>query len=94
MSLPRMRLEGWNHIPEGYGARFDVKAARLWLRFLFNAPFMDRFAYPLLVKRGHGYLRTSPESQPERLGDVRGGWRIDPPGYEPPGSSSWITWGG
>ena len=56
-----MRLEGWNHIPEGYGARFDVKAAPLWLRFLVNTPFIDSFAYPLLVKRGHGYLRTSPE---------------------------------
>ena len=88
-----MRLEGWNHIPEGYGARFDVKAAPLWLRFLFNTPVIDRFAYPLLVKRGHGYLRTSPEWPAERLGDVRGGWRIDPPGYEPPGSTARVTWG-
>jgi len=88
-----MRLEGWNHIPKGYGARFEVRAAPLCLRLLFNIPFIDRFAYPLLVNRGHGYLRTSPESQAERLGDVRGGWRVDPPDYEPPGSTAWITWG-
>ena len=60
-----------------------MKAAPLWLRFPFAAPVIDRFAYPLLVKRGLGYLRTSPEWPPERLNDARGGWHIDPPGYEP-----------
>lgn len=88
-----MRLEGWNHIPDGYGARFDLPAAPRWLRVLFRTPFLDRFAYPLLVKRGHGYLQPSPHlparEHPTQLGD----WRIDPPGYEPPGSTAWLDWG-
>ncbi len=88
-----MRLEGWNHIPQGYGARFDVRAAPWWLRVLYHTPFVDRFSYPQLVKRGHGYLQPSPHLAADELGSVRGGWRIDPPGYEPPGSWAWLTWG-
>jgi hypothetical protein len=42
------------NIPEGYGATFDVASAPLWLRVWFTTPFVDRFAYPLLVKRGFG----------------------------------------
>lgn len=90
--LRLVRLEGWNHIPAGYGARFDVKAAPLWLRMLFHTPFIDRFAYPLLVRRGRGYLQASP-LPPEPLGAVPDGWRIDPPDHEPPGSRAWLTWG-
>ncbi len=86
-----MGLEGWNDIPEGYGARFDARAAPGWLRVLFHTPFLDRFAYPLLVKRGHGYLRPSPHSAAQDLASVPSGWRIDPPNYEPPGSSAWLT---
>lgn len=78
-------------MPEGYGARFDVRAAPLWLRVLFHTPFIDRFAYPLLVRRGHGYLQAFPEPPPEGLGEVSGGWRIDPPDYQPPGSIAWLT---
>lgn len=90
----RVRLEGWNHIPEGYGARFDVRHAPRWLRLLFHTPFIDRFAYPLLVKRDLGYLRSSPHLAAEELGSVPGGWRVDPPGYDPPGSTAWLTWRG
>lgn len=86
-----MRLEGWNDIPAGYGARFDVKAAPLWLRTLFNVPFLDRFAYPILVRRGHGYLRPSPGMPLQGLGDVPAAWRIDPPDHEPPDSTAWLT---
>lgn len=88
-----MRLEGWNHIPAGYGAQLDVRAAALWLRCLFHIPIVDRFAYPLLVQRGHGFLRASPEWPQEQLGDVRRGWRIDPPDHEPP-FSAWLIWRG
>lgn len=86
-----MRLEGGNQISAGYGARFDVNASPLWLRALFNTPFLDRFAYPLLVRRGHGYLKPSPGMAPQGLGDVPAGWRIDPPDHVPPGSTAWLT---
>ena len=33
-----MTLEGWNHIPRGYGADFDVATAPWWLRLWFRTP--------------------------------------------------------
>lgn len=85
-----MRLEGWNSIPDGYGASFDVHLAPLWLRVTFRTPFVDRFAYPLLIDRGLGYLRPHPGWGPEKLGPVPSGWKMRPDGWEPPGATSWL----
>lgn len=53
----------------------------------FHTPFVDRFAYPILVRRGHGYLRSSRVAPLRGFGEVSAGWRLDPPDYDPPGSS-------
>ena len=55
-----MRLEGWNHIPDGFGAQFDLVAAPWWLPAWFRTPLLDRFAYPVVVRRGHGWLSMHP----------------------------------
>ena len=81
-----MKLEGWNHIPRGYGADFDVSAAPWWLRLWFHTPFVDRYAYPRLVRRGHGYLTPSPDCPAADREPIGGGWRLREPGYTPPGS--------
>lgn len=60
-----MRLKGWNDIPIGYGATFEVRRAPLWLRTLHRTPFLDRFSYPLLVNRGLGRLHPHPGASPE-----------------------------
>lgn len=39
-----MHLEGWNSIPRGFEASFDVSGAPWWLRVLFHSPFVDRTA--------------------------------------------------
>lgn len=80
-----MRLVGWNEIPRGYGARFEISAAPVWLRLLYGAPFLDRFAYPLLVRRGLGFLVQQPGWQKEDRDVVDGGWRLDTEAH-PPGS--------
>jgi hypothetical protein len=72
-----VRVVGWNDIPAGYGASFDVARAPLWLQALFATPFVDRFAYPLLVRRGLGVLRPSREWPADRLGPVGDGWRVE-----------------
>ena len=61
---------------------------------LFHTPVLDRFAYPALVRRGHGYLLPPADTSAQDLGMVTPGWRVDPAGYEPPGSSVRLTWGG
>ena len=86
-----MKLGGWNVLPRGYGARFDTRAAPRWLRLLFSAPFLDRFAYPLMVRRGHAYLAPSPAMEAaERDPFPSGGWRPEEPDYVQPGSVSWL----
>jgi hypothetical protein len=81
-------LEGWDHVPHGYGADFDVASAPWWLRTWFGVPFVDRYAYPQLVRRGLGYLTPSPGCPDDEREPVRGGWRLREPGHVPPGSTT------
>ncbi|MGZ6792794.1 MAG: hypothetical protein ACXVFV_07555 [Mycobacteriales bacterium] len=86
-----MELLGWNVVPRGYGVRFDLAAAPWPLRALFRTPLLDRFAHPLLVRRGHAYLAPHPavpEAQREPVPDV--GWRLESPGVIVPGSRCWL----
>lgn len=71
-----MRLEGWNTIPDGYGPRFEMSRAPLWLRLWFRTPVLDKFAYPVAVRRGFGHLTADSEWPTDMLGDVGPGWRI------------------
>ncbi len=83
-----MRLVGWNEIPDGYGSWFDISRAPLWLQLWFRTPVLDKFAYPVAVRRGFGYLTPEPGLPPEQLGEVGPGWRIAPDG---PGTPSVVT---
>jgi hypothetical protein len=83
-----MELEGWNHVPIGYSAQFDVRSAPAWLRAWFRTPFVDRFAYPRMVDRGFGYLVPHPDVTPDDREPVAGGWRLRPEGYRAPGSEA------
>lgn len=81
-----MTLEGWDHIPRGYGAEFVLDGAPWWLRLWFHTPFIDRYAHPKLVARGYGFL-TPHQGYDDAAREVpASGWRIRPDGYIPPGS--------
>jgi len=71
-----MRLEGWNSVPRGYGATFDLSSAPVWLRIWFAVPLVDRFAYPVAVRRGYGSLTPHPGWPSAGRGDVPDGWRV------------------
>jgi hypothetical protein len=74
-------LEGWNHVPWEFGARFEITAAPWWLRAWYATPLLDRFAYPVLVRRGYGHLSPHPGTVPDTkaIADAtKAGWRIDP----------------
>jgi hypothetical protein len=71
-----MRLEGWNHIPLGYVASFELDTAPRWLRVWFHIPFLDRFAYPIAVRRGFGVLDPDPGWSPGEREHVPEGWRL------------------
>jgi|tagenome__1003787_1003787.scaffolds.fasta_scaffold20945817_2 hypothetical protein len=71
-----MHLEGWNSIPTGYGASFDLTSAPVWLRVWFSTPFIDRFAYPVAVRRGYATLSPHPGWPTTGRGSVPDGWRV------------------
>jgi len=73
-----MKLDGWNYIPRGYGMQWDLSDAPLWLRAWFRFPFLDRFAYPVVVHRGFAWLSPHHASDEGDREQVPPGWRIAP----------------
>lgn len=73
-----MKLDGWNYIPRGFGLQWDLTDAPLWLRAWFHFPFIDRFAYPLVVHRGFAWLTAHDPRDTDRE-EVPPGWRTAPP---------------
>lgn len=71
-----MRLVGWNDIPDGFASSFEISRAPLWLRLWFRTPVLDKFARPVAVRRGFGYLAPDAKLAPEQLGKVGPGWRV------------------
>jgi hypothetical protein len=45
-------IRGWNDIPEGYVQDEDFHLGPLWLRILARIKIIERFAYPIAVKKG------------------------------------------
>ena len=72
-----MRLDGWNYIPKGYGLGWDLREAPLWLRFWFRTPFLDRFAYPVVIRRGFAWLNPHPWWREEDRERVPSGWCVE-----------------
>jgi hypothetical protein len=71
--------EGWNSIPDGFGARFDLRRAPLWLKLAYRTPFLDRATFPRLVDAGLGYLVPNSDTLPSTgavaLAEARG-WKV------------------
>ena len=53
-------IAGWDDIPIGFGAIFNFDLAPLWLKALSRTPFVERFAYPIALRKGLGTLRKIP----------------------------------
>jgi hypothetical protein len=81
-----VRLEGWNHVPAGYGATFDSARAPWWLRLWFRTPVVERFAYPHMVRRGFGWLTSQPLAPGQRREVPDPAWRLRPEDDIPPGT--------
>ncbi len=72
-----MKLDGWNYIPRGYGLAWDLQRAPLWLRAWFAVPVLDRFAYPVLVRRRIAFLTPQPAWSDADREPVRQGGKSD-----------------
>lgn len=45
-------IRGWNDIPAGYVQEEDFHLAPVWLRVMARIKFVEKFAYPIAVKKG------------------------------------------
>lgn len=68
-------MKGWDSIPDGYGAVFEIAGAPLAARVLLRIPFLDRFAYPMMVRAGCGYLIRHPGARVATV-PPDGGWTV------------------
>lgn len=71
-----MNLVGWNVLPDNCSVEFIFEEGPTWLKVLALTPFLDRFAYPIAVKRGLGFLWSSTLSEEEILELESWGWNI------------------
>ncbi len=69
-------MEGWNHIPHGYGAIFNFESGPAWLRIWIQIPFVDRFAYPIAVRKGLGTLIPMPNFLDKDRENIGPGWNV------------------
>jgi hypothetical protein len=82
-----MALEGWDHIPRGYSADFDLSNAPRWLRLWFHTPFVDRYAHPHVVARGYAYLTMKDFVPVEDREPVGRGRKVRAGDYRDPGTA-------
>jgi hypothetical protein len=71
-----VKIDGWNYIPQGYGLDWDLKQAPWWLRLWFHIPLFDRFAYPVMIRRGHAWLGPFPDWDETHRDLVPEGWQV------------------
>jgi len=72
-----VKLDGWNFVPRGYGLGWEAAKLPLLLRVLIRTPFIDRFAYPMMVRQGLAWLKPHPGWEEADRAPVPPGWRVD-----------------
>jgi hypothetical protein len=88
-----VRLDGWNFVPRGYGLVVEARGGPLWLRALLRAPVVDRFGYPLAVRRGVFCLYPIPDWPADDTDEVPDGWTICPESRPLDGGGDWTNYG-
>ena len=65
--MKKITILGWNDYRDGFYHRHDFESAPIWLRILATTPFLERFAYPIGVKKNYVWLRSFSDSGPQAL---------------------------
>jgi len=71
-----MTLKPWSEIPADFYPEFNFHRGPLWLRVLARTPVLDRYAYPIAMKKG--LCDLWPTNEQASLDDdfARGNWII------------------
>jgi len=57
-----MSIVGWNDASINSVTEIDFKSSPLWIRLLALTPVVEKFAYPIAVRRGYGTIWISNDS--------------------------------
>jgi len=72
-----MKIDGWNHWPHGYNPTWDPGEMPFWLRQWHIFPLVDRFAFPVMIRRGYLRLTPDPEVPDRERAPVPDGWTVE-----------------
>ena len=78
-----MFLAGWNEYFDEFEVEFRFDLAPRWLRLLSRTVLLERYAYPIALKRGFGYLWPLDDSRNSSI-DASSHWIVmkSPKGVE------------
>ena len=71
-----MSLVGWNDSSIDFYTEIDFKSAPSWIRFLALTPVLEKYAYPVAVRRGFGTIWISEDSARDIDVYLVQGWQI------------------
>ena len=71
-----MSLVGWNDSSLDFYTEIDFKSAPSWIRFLALTPVLEKYAYPVAVRRGFGTIWISENSATDIDVYVFQGWQV------------------
>jgi hypothetical protein len=71
-----MSLVGWNDSSLDFYTEFDFKSTPFWIRFLALTPVIEKYAYPVAVRRGFGTIWISEDSARDIDIYLVQGWQV------------------
>ena len=71
-----MSLVGWNDSSLDFYTEIDFKSTSFWIRFLALTPVVEKYAYPVAVRRGFGTIWISEESARDIDLYLVQGWQV------------------
>lgn len=71
-----MSLAGWDDASLNSVTEINFKSAPLWVRLLALTPVVEKFAYPIAVRRGFGTIWISDDSVVDINFFLAQGWKV------------------
>jgi hypothetical protein len=71
-----MALVGWNDSSLDFYTEIDFKSTPSWIRFLALTPVLEKYAYPVAVRRGFGTIWISQNSARDIDVYLFQGWQV------------------
>ena len=72
-----MSIVGWNDASLNSVTEIDFKNSPFWIRILALTPFIEKYAYPIAVRRGFGTIWFPKDSEVDVSPFLIQGWQVE-----------------